>query len=60
MLLSVLMISYNHEKYIREALLSVLMQQTNFSFEIILSDDCSIDQTDEIITTAVVRVSRPQ
>ena len=60
MLLSVLMISYNHEKYIREALLSVLMQQTNFSFEVILSDDCSIDQTDEIITTAVVRVSRPQ
>ena len=50
MLLSVLMISYNHEKYIREALLSVLMQQTNFSFEVILSDDCSIDQTDEIIT----------
>ena len=60
MLLSVLMISYNHEKYISEALLSVLMQQTNFSFEVILSDDCSIDQTDEIITTAVVRVSRPQ
>ena len=47
---SVCMSTYNHEKYIEEALLSVLEQVCNFNFEIILSNDQSNDQTHEVIT----------
>ena len=44
-LLSVCMVSYNQEAYIREALDSVLGQKTTFAFEVIVSDDCSKDNT---------------
>lgn len=47
--LSVVVITYNHEKYIRQCLDSILMQNVDFSFEILISDDCSTDQTAEII-----------
>lgn len=47
--LSVCLITYNHEKYIEQALLSVLMQRTNFEYEIIIGEDCSSDQTRSII-----------
>lgn len=46
---SVLIITYNHEKYIRQALDSVMMQKTDFPFEVIIADDCSQDATPEII-----------
>lgn len=49
-LLSVCMVSYNQEAYIREALDSVLMQKTNFKYEVIISDDCSKDNTLDILT----------
>lgn len=49
MKLSVLMITYNHEKYIAQALDSVLMQQTDFDFEIVLGEDCSTDNTRSIV-----------
>jgi glycosyltransferase involved in cell wall biosynthesis len=45
---SVMMITYNQARTIRQALDSVLMQQTNFIFEIVLADDCSTDGTREI------------
>ena len=48
-LVSVVIVTYNHQKYIREALDSVLMQKTDFEYEIILSDDCSTDGTTEIV-----------
>lgn len=43
--LSVCVITYNHENYIRECLQSILDQKTNFDFEIIVGDDCSTDGT---------------
>jgi glycosyltransferase involved in cell wall biosynthesis len=46
---SVCMITYGHEKYIREAIEGVLMQECNFEVELILANDCSPDLTDEII-----------
>jgi len=49
-LLSIVVITYNHEKYIRKCLDSILMQDVDFSFEIIISDDLSTDQTAQIIT----------
>lgn len=48
-LVSVLIVAYNHEKYIRQAIESCLMQQTSFPFEIIIHDDASTDNTSEII-----------
>jgi len=44
------MITYNHEKYIRDAMEGVLMQKTNFDFELVVANDCSPDNTDNIIT----------
>lgn len=46
---SVVMISYNHEKYIEQAVRSVLMQETDFEYEIIIGEDCSTDRTREIL-----------
>ncbi|MBS1656809.1 MAG: glycosyltransferase [Bacteroidetes bacterium] len=47
--LSVCIITYNHAKFIRQALDSVLMQKVDFPWEIIIADDCSTDGTREII-----------
>lgn len=48
-LLSVCCITYNQEKYIAQALDSFLMQETDFTFEIIVRDDASTDGTAKII-----------
>lgn len=48
-LVSINCITYNHEKYIGEALESFMMQKTNFDFEIIVSDDFSTDNTVEVV-----------
>ncbi|HYW21521.1 MAG TPA: glycosyltransferase [Nodularia sp. (in: cyanobacteria)] len=48
-LVSICCITYNHEKFIREAINGFLMQQTNFPIEIIIHDDASIDNTASII-----------
>jgi len=42
---SILMIAYNRENYIGEALKGVLNQVTSFSYEIIIGEDCSTDNT---------------
>lgn len=46
---SICCVTYNHEKFIAQALDSFLCQQTNFPFEILIHDDASIDQTPLII-----------
>lgn len=45
---SICMITYNHEKYIKEAIEGVLMQKTNFSIELIIGEDFSSDNTRKI------------
>lgn len=47
-LVSVLMITYNHEDYIRQAIESVLMQETDFDVELVIGEDCSTDATRSI------------
>jgi glycosyltransferase involved in cell wall biosynthesis len=42
---SILLIAYNHEEYITDAVDSILMQINNFETEIILLDDASTDDT---------------
>ena len=46
---SICCITYNHAKYIRDALDSFLMQKTTFPIEIIIHDDASTDGTADII-----------
>ena len=48
-LLSVCLITYNHANYIKEAIDSVLNQKVDFSWELIIADDCSTDGTTKII-----------
>lgn len=48
-MVSVVFITYNHEKYVRKALLSVLEQETDFPFEVIVGEDCSTDNTRAIL-----------
>lgn len=48
-LVSICCITYNHEKYISEAIESFLMQEADFPIEIIIHDDASTDRTPEII-----------
>jgi glycosyltransferase involved in cell wall biosynthesis len=47
--LSVSVITYNHERYIAQALDSILMQDVDFEFEVIVGEDCSGDRTREIV-----------
>jgi len=53
MRLSVLIATYNQEKYIEQAIRSAMAQRTTFDFEIVVADDCSTDRTPEIIRSLV-------
>ena len=48
-LVSIICITYNHAKFIAQAIEGFLLQKTNFPIEIIIHDDCSTDNTQEII-----------
>jgi glycosyltransferase involved in cell wall biosynthesis len=48
-LVSVSMITYNHAPFIAEAIEGVLRQQTNFPFELVIGEDCSMDETRRIV-----------
>jgi len=46
---SVCVVTYNQLKYIRQCLQSIVDQETDFDFEVIVADDCSTDGTREIV-----------
>mgnify|MGYP003289149474 FL=1 len=48
-MLSVVMTTFNHERYIATAIESVLRQQTDFPIEIVIGEDCSTDRTLNIV-----------
>lgn len=48
--LSILVPTYNKEEYIAECLDSIFMQRTNFSYQVIIADDCSTDNTLNIVS----------
>ena len=48
MKVSVCMITYNQEIYIAQAIESVMMQEADFDYELVIGEDCSIDKTREI------------
>ena len=46
---SVLVLVYNHELYLRQAMDSILMQKTQYSYRIIVGEDCSTDNSRNIL-----------
>lgn len=54
-LVSICSTTYNREKYIGQAIDSWLAQKTNFNFEIVISDDCSTDNTVQIIEDYILK-----
>ncbi len=46
---SVAMVTFNHEKFIAQAIESVLMQETDFPVELVIGEDCSHDGTRAIV-----------
>lgn len=50
---SVIMITYGHEEYIEKAIESVFSQKTNFPVELIISNDCSPDNTDAVVKNTI-------
>jgi glycosyltransferase involved in cell wall biosynthesis len=46
---SVSMLAYNHEKFISKAIDSVMMQEIDCNFELIIGEDCSTDNTRKIL-----------
>lgn len=49
LMLSIYVPTYNHEKYIVETLDSILMQKTEYSYEVLVGEDCSTDNTREVL-----------
>lgn len=47
--ISVIMITYGHEKFIKQAVEGVLMQKCNFNVELIIANDASPDKTSDIV-----------
>lgn len=58
LIVSVKMITYNHQDYIKEAIEGVLMQETDFEFDLIIADDCSPDDTKEIVSDLIINHSK--
>ncbi len=54
-LISVSILTYNHEDFIAKAIEGVYMQNTNIPIELIVSNDCSSDNTDLIIQDLIKR-----
>ena len=53
--LSVFVMTYNHENYIRHALDGILMQLTDFEFDIVLGDDFSTDNTRTVVLDYAIK-----
>ncbi len=54
-LITTVITTYNHEQYIAEAIESAIVQVGEFRHEILISDDCSSDNTKSIIESYVSR-----
>src|SRR5262249_13055002 len=49
MKVTVLVLAYNHERFVGQTLDSVLMQQVGFDWEVVIGEDCSTDGTAAVV-----------
>jgi glycosyltransferase involved in cell wall biosynthesis len=49
------MITYGHARFIEQSILSIIEQQANFEFELCIADDCSPDDTQEVVLALKAR-----
>ncbi len=49
MMVSVVILVYNHEQFIAQNIEGILAQQCNFKYEVIIGEDCSKDNSREVI-----------
>lgn len=54
---SIICLTYNQEKYVRDCLEGFVMQQTNFPYEVLIYDDASTDCTPAIIREYAAKYS---
>ncbi|HLP20499.1 MAG TPA: glycosyltransferase [Chitinophagales bacterium] len=54
-LVGIFMVSYNHENYIEQAIESVMMQQTDFTYKLFIAEDKSTDNTKAICERLVAK-----
>ena len=59
-MVSVVMITYNHEDYIEEAIGGVLKQECDFDIELIISNDTSTDRTAEVVQNIIAKDVLPE
>jgi glycosyltransferase involved in cell wall biosynthesis len=45
------MITYNQDQFVGQAIESVLSQQVDFEYELVIGEDCSTDRTREIVAS---------
>ena len=66
MKVSVIVLTYNQERYIEATIQSIINQKRDFGLEIIIGDDCSTDKTIDIINSfeklypSIIRVNRQE
>lgn len=57
-MVSVIMITFGHEKFIEQAINGVLMQECDFEVELLIGNDCSSDKTDEVVQNILANHSK--
>lgn len=45
---AIFMVTYNHARYIAQAIEGIIMQQTDFPYQLFIGEDCSTDETRSI------------
>ena len=58
-MVSVLLVTYNHERFIERALSSIAMQRLDAPFEVVVSDDSSSDATLALVSAWAETVDIP-
>jgi len=53
LLVSICMLTYNHERYVKEAIEGILFQEFEFCFELLIADDVSNDSTEIVIKSII-------
>ena len=58
MSVSVIILAYNQQDFIEKAIRGVFVQKIDFPVELIISDDCSPDKTNEVIQKVILQAPK--